>query len=153
MNSLDQTDIEILKLLQENAELSIKEIACKTFKSNASVHERIRRLKENGYIKKTVAILDRRLVNCNLIAFCHVLLNNHASKTLDSFEKEVIKFPEVMECYQMTGTFDFILRVVTPDIDAYHDFYRNKLANLADIATVQTFFVLSEAKSETAYPL
>ncbi|MFY7826857.1 MAG: Lrp/AsnC family transcriptional regulator [Flectobacillus sp.] len=153
MNSLDQTDLEILKLLQENAELSIKEIAHKIYKSNASVHERIRRLKENGYIKKTVAILDRRLINCNLIAFCHVLLNNHASKTLDSFENEVIKFPEVMECYQMTGTFDFILRVVTPDIDAYHDFYRNKLANLADIATVQTFFVLSEAKSETAYPI
>lgn len=153
MNALDNTDLDILRLLQVNADLSIKEIAASIHKSNAAVHERIRRLKENGYIKRTVAILDRRLINRNLIAFCHVLLNNHASTTLQSFEEQVVRFPEVMECYQMTGTFDFILRVVTPDIDAYHTFYRHKLANLPDIATVQTFFVLSEAKSDTAYPL
>jgi len=82
-----------------------------------------------------------------------VLLNDHTSATLDAFEQEVSKFPEVMECLQMTGTFDFILRIATRDMEAYRLFYRNKLATLPNITTVQSFFVLSEAKSETAYPL
>ena len=99
-----------------------------------------------------MAILDRKKINKSLICFSHVLLNDHAAHTLIGFEKEVVKFPEVMECFQMTGTFDFILRVATTDMDAYHTFYR-KLAALPNITTVQSFFVLSETKSDTAYPL
>ncbi len=81
-----------------------------------------------------------------------MLLKDHSANTLSSFENEVVKFPEVMECFQMTGTFDFILRIATADMDAYHVFYR-KLATLPNITTVQSFFVLSETKSDTAYPL
>ena len=153
MNDLDHTDKEILKLLQKDASLTNKEISYKINKSIATIHERIRRLKEQGYIKRTVAILDRKKINKSLIAFSQVLLNDHAADTLYNFEKEVSKFPEVMECFQMTGTFDFLLRIATTDMDAYHDFYRNKLATLANITTVQSFFVLSETKSDTAYPL
>ncbi|MNS95051.1 Leucine-responsive regulatory protein [compost metagenome] len=122
-------------------------------KSIATVHERIRRLNEKGVIKRIVAILDRKKINRKLIAFTHVLLNDHTVDTLNQFELEVIKFPEVMECLQMSGSFDFILRIATHDMDTYHDFYRNKLAALPNINTVQSFFVLSEAKSDTAYPL
>jgi DNA-binding Lrp family transcriptional regulator len=152
MNDLDQTDITILRLLQKDAELTNKEMAFQLNKSVATVHERIRRLKEMGYIKRVVAILDRKKINKGLICFSHVLLNDHAANTLIGFEKEVVRFPEVMECFQMTGTFDFILRVATTDMDAYHTFYR-KLAALPNITTVQSFFVLSETKSDTAYPL
>jgi DNA-binding Lrp family transcriptional regulator len=88
-----------------------------------------------------------------LIAFSHVLLNDHTRETLDTFEQAVAKFPEVMECFQMTGTVDFILRIATTDMEAYRDFYRNKLATLPNISTVQSYFVLSEVKSETAFPL
>ena len=151
-NNLDKTDLSILGLLQQNAELTNKEIAVQLHKSVATIHERIRRLKETGYIKRIEAILDRKKIDKGLIAFSQVLLNDHAAKTLSSFEKEVVKFPEVMECFQMTGTFDFILRVATTDMEAYHIFYR-KLATLPNITTVQSFFVLSETKSETAYPL
>jgi Lrp/AsnC family leucine-responsive transcriptional regulator len=150
---LDPTDIEILKLLQKDASLTNKEISYELRKSIATVHERIRRLKDQGYIKRVVAILDRKKVNKGLIAFSQVLLNDHAATTLSGFENEVAKFPEVMECFQMTGAFDFILRIATSDMDAYHDFYRNKLATLPNITTVQSFFVLSETKSDTAYPL
>ncbi|HWZ03471.1 MAG TPA: Lrp/AsnC family transcriptional regulator [Mucilaginibacter sp.] len=151
--NLDVTDKEILKLLQTDASLTNKEISYKLNKSIATIHERIKRLKEQGYIKRIVAILDRRKINKSLIAFSQVLLNDHASKTLNEFEREVAKFPEVMECFQMTGSFDFILRIATSDMDAYNDFYRNKLANLPNITTVQSFFVLTETKSDTAYPL
>lgn len=152
-HDLDPVDIEILKLLQKDASLTNKEISFKLHKSIATVHERIKRLKEHGYIKRTVAILDRKKINRNLIAFSQVLLNDHTKETLSTFEREVAKFPEVMECFQMTGTFDFVLRIATSDMDAYHDFYRNKLSILPKISTVQSFFVLSETKSDTAYPL
>ncbi len=152
-NDLDVIDIEILKLLQRDATLTNKEISFKLHKSIATIHERIKRLKEQGYIQRVVAILDRKKIKRSLIAFSHVLLNDHTADTLNKFEQEVAKFPEVMECFQMTGTFDFILRIATSDMEAYHNFYRNKLATLPNITTVQSFFVLSETKSETAYPL
>ena len=150
--NLDSIDIEILRLLQKNAELTNREIAAQLYKSVATIHERVRRLKEQGFIKKVVAILDGKKINKGLVAFSHVLLHDHAADTLSGFEKEVVKFPEVMECFQMTGSFDFILRIATSDMDAYHVFYR-KLATLPNITTVQSFFVLSETKSDTAYPL
>lgn len=150
---LDPLDIRILRLVQRDASLTHKEIAAELGKSVATVHERLRRLKEQGFIKKIVAILDRKKIDKSLIAFSQVLLHNHTAETLASFEREVSKFPEVMECFQMTGTFDFILRIATSDMDAYHDFYRNKLARLPNITTVQSFFVLSETKSVTAYPI
>ena len=152
-SELDPVDWQILRLLQKDATLTNKEIAFELNKSVATIHERIRRLKEQGYIKKIVALLDRKKVNKGLIAFSQVLLNDHTADTLATFEKEVARFPEVMECFQMTGTFDFILRIATSDMDAYHDFYRNKLAKLPNITTVQSFFVLSETKSITAYPI
>jgi Lrp/AsnC family leucine-responsive transcriptional regulator len=150
---LDTVDLQILRLLQKDASLTNKEIAFELDKSVATIHERIRKLKEQGYIKKIVALLDRKKINRGLIAFSQVLLNDHTAQTLATFEKEVSRFPEVMECFQMTGTFDFILRIATSDMDAYHDFYRNKLATLPNITTVQSFFVLSETKSITAYPI
>lgn len=153
VNDLDHTDTELLKLLQQDASLTNKELSAKLHKSIATIHERIRRLKDQGYIKRTVVILDRKKINRNLIAFSQVLLNDHTKETLSTFEREVVKFPEVMECFQMTGTFDFVLRIATSDMDAYHDFYRNKLSTLPRITTVQSFFVLSETKSDTAYPL
>lgn len=153
LNNLDQTDIDILKLLQKDASLTNKEICYKLNKSIGTIHQRIQRLKDEGYILRTVAILNRKKLNTSLIAFSQVLLNDHTADTLNTFEREVAKFPEVMECFQMTGTFDFLLRIATSDMDAYHAFYRNKLATLPNITTVQSFFVLSETKSITAYPL
>jgi Lrp/AsnC family transcriptional regulator, leucine-responsive regulatory protein len=152
ISDLDTTDLEILKILQKDASLTNKEISFKLHKSIATVHERIKRLREQGYIKRVVAILDRKKIDKSLIAFSQVLLNDHTADTLNTFEREVIKFPEVMECFQMTGTFDFILRIATSDMDEYHHFYR-KLGTLPKITSVQSFFVLSETKSDTAYPL
>lgn len=153
MSELDKTDKDIIRLLQVDAELTNKELAYKLRKSVATIHERVRKLKKQGYIKKIVAIVDRKKIGRSLLAFSQVLLNDHAAETLATFEREVSRFPEVMECFQMTGTFDFILRIATTDMDAYHEFYRHKLATLPNITTVQSFFVLSETKSETAYPI
>ncbi|AMP98159.1 AsnC family transcriptional regulator [Pedobacter cryoconitis] len=153
MTELDVTDKEILRILQINAGITHKQLSEQLYKSVATIHERIRRLKKLGYIMRTVVILDRRKIEMNLIAYSQVLLNDHAADTLKGFEDEVVKFPEVMECLQMTGSFDFVLKIATRDMDTYHTFYRQKLATLPNITTVQSFFVLSEAKSDTAYPI
>lgn len=151
INNLDKTDTGILKLLQQDALLSNKQLALELNKSTATIHERVRRLKAEGYIKRSVAILDGKKIGKSLIAYSQVQLKEHTDQALSSFEKEVVKFTEVMECYHMTGAFDFILRIVISDMDAYHSFLRNKLAQLSNIGTVQSFFVMSEIKSETAY--
>jgi Lrp/AsnC family leucine-responsive transcriptional regulator len=154
MNSgLDIPDVKILQLLQTDARLTNKELAHKLGKSLTPVFERVKRLQEQGYIKRYVAILDRKKVNRNLIAFTHVQLKEHSSTILKNFESEVIKFDEVMECYHMTGAFDFILRIAIKDMEAYHEFLMHKLSRLPDIGTLQSFFVMSEAKHETAYQL
>jgi len=151
--NLDPIDIKLLRLLQEDATLSNKELSYKLNKSIAAVHERVKKLKAQGYIKKVVAILDRQKIGIGLISFSQVFLKAHTAYVLNEFEKEVSKFPEVMECYQMAGSYDFMLRIATRDMEAYHVFLRYKLAVLPQVNTVQTYFVLSETKSETIYPI
>lgn len=150
---LDDVDIKLLRLLQKDASLSNKELSYHLNKSIAAVHERVKKLKTNGYIKRTVAILDRKLLEIDLISFSQVFLKAHTAEVLNEFEREVAKFPEVMGCYQMAGSYDFMLRIATRDMEAYHIFLRHKLAVLPHVNTVQTYFVLSETKSETAYPI
>ena len=149
---MDGTDLEILRLLQQDATLTNKDISARLHKSLAAIHERSRRLKEQGIIKRIVAILDRKQINIGLIAFSHVVLVDHSTGPLGHFEKEISAFPEIMECFQVSGDVDFVLRVATENMDAYHTFYR-KLTDLPNVQKVLSFFVLSETKSDTAYPL
>ncbi|SEM62612.1 DNA-binding transcriptional regulator, Lrp family [bacterium A37T11] len=151
--SLDLIDLELLKILQQDATLTNKDLSMQLNRSVAAIQERRRKLNEQGYIKRTVAILDRKKIGRSLIAFSHVLLKSHSAATLGEFETEVSKFAEVMECFQMTGAYDFILRIAVADMEAYNHFLRDKLATLPNISTVQSFFVLREPKSSTAYPL
>ncbi len=150
---LQDDDIRILRLLQHDARLTTKEIADKLGKSQTPVYERIRRLEKEGYIVGYVALLDKNKIQRSLIAFSHVQLKEHSSAMLNAFKESTSKFPEVMECYQMTGEYDFILKVVVKDMNEYNEFYNNTLSALPNIRTVQSFFVLSEGKVATAYPL
>ena len=150
---LDSTDIHILQLLQHDARLTTKEIADKLGKSVTPVYERIRKLEETGTISRYVALLNKDLVGKNLIAFTTVQLKEHSQPALGNFLKEGSKFNEVMECYHLTGTFDFLLKIAIRDMKEYNDFLMNKLSTLPNIGVVQSFFVLSEGKVETAYAL
>lgn len=153
MFEIDELDKQILRLLQVDASITNREIAQTLRRSITTIHDRISRLKEEGIILRSVAILDRKKVGKGLLTFSHVLLNQHTIEVLEQFEKSVKKFPEVLECFQMTGSFDFLLRVSTRDMEEYHHFYRYKLAKLPNITTVNSYFALSETKSVTAYPI
>ncbi|HMH23619.1 MAG TPA: Lrp/AsnC family transcriptional regulator [Puia sp.] len=153
LTALDNTDIRILQLLQHDARITSKEIADKLGKSITPVYERIKKMEEKGYIKRYVALLDKDLIGKNLTAFTTVQLKEHSQSALRGFEKEVIKFQEVMECYHLTGQFDFLIKVAIQDMKEYNAFLMNKLATLSNVGGVQTYFVLSEGKVETAYAL
>ena len=150
---LDAADVRILQLLQHDARMTTKEIADKLGLSATPVYERVRRLENEGYILGYVALLNKDKIDRNLIGYTTVQLKEHSQQVLRSFEKEVIKFHEVMECSQLTGQADFLLKVVIRDMEAYHDFLMNKLSTLPNIGVVQTSFVLAQAKDDTAYHL
>lgn len=153
MVKYDLADKRILMLLQHDARLTTKEIADKLGKSVTAVYERIRRLEKEGYISGYVAILNRELIEKRLVAFANVQLKEHAHLMLKDFEKSVVKLAEVMECHHMTGSYDYLLKIVVDDMAAYHDFILNKLAKLANIGTVQSSFIMTEVKYGTAYHL
>lgn len=153
MFEIDELDKQILRLLQVDASVTHRQIAQTLRRSITTIHDRISRLKQEGIILRSVAVLDRKKIGKGLLTFSHVLLNQHTIEVLEQFEKAVKKFPEVLECFQMTGSFDFLLRISTRDMEEYHEFYRYKLAKLPNITTVNSYFALSETKSVTAYPI
>jgi Lrp/AsnC family transcriptional regulator, leucine-responsive regulatory protein len=150
---LDKTDIRLLELLQADARLTTKELADKLGKTVTPVYERKRRLENEGFITRYTAIVDKNKIGKSLVAFTNVQLRQHAQQILLNFEKAIIKFEEVMECYHMTGVYDYLLKVAVTDMAAYQDFIVNKLARLTDIGTVQSSFVMTEVKHETAYKI
>ena len=153
MFEIDDLDKQILSILQVDASVTHRQIAQTLRRSITTIHDRISRLKQEGVILRSVAVLDRKKIGKGLLTFSHVLLNQHTTEVLEQFEKAVKKFREVLECFQMTGSFDFLLRISTRDMEEYHEFYRYKLAKLPNITTVNSYFALSETKSVTAYPI
>ena len=150
---LDKTDIRLLELLQADARLTTKELADKLGKTVTPVYERKRRLENEGFITRYTAIVDKNKIGKSLVAFTNVQLRQHAQQILLNFEKTIVKFEKVIECYHMTGVYDYLLKVAVTDMAAYQDFIVNKLAKLTDIGTVQSSFVMTEVKHETAYKI
>ena len=116
---LDNYDLHILHLLQHDARLTNKEISDKIGKSVSSIFERITKLQETGYIKQFVAVLDNKLIHKSLVAFTNVNLKAHSREMMLAFEREVIRFTEVMECFHMTGEFEFLIKIAVRDMDEY----------------------------------
>ncbi len=153
MKPLDAIDRRILGYLQEDARPTNKEIAARLHMSITPVFERIRRLEEDGYIQRYVALLDKTKLGFKLTAWCNVQLKEHTKPFLHAFEERVGALPEVIECYHIAGMFDYLLRVVVPDMEAYQHFIVHKLADLPNIGNVQSSFVMTEIKYSTALPL
>jgi Lrp/AsnC family leucine-responsive transcriptional regulator len=143
---LDAKDISILALLQQNARMTVKEIADKIHLSTTPVHERIKRMETNGVIKQYATLVDPAKVKKGLIAICYVSLKEHSKTAGTKFIKAINAMTEVLECYTISGEFDFMLKVVTEDMNAYHDFHVNKLSNIENMGHVQSVFVMGVIK-------
>lgn len=149
----DETDKRILKLLQLNGRLSAKEIADKIGLTVTPTYERIRKIEKSGIVKSVVALLDREQLELKTIVYCNVSLQVHALRVLQQFERAVKKMNEVMECYHITGNFDYLLKVAVKDMNAYQQFLTQKLASLDNIAQVHSNFVMTDVKYSTAYEM
>lgn len=153
IKKLDKIDKQILNLLQQNCTLNTKQIADKVGLSLTPTYERIRRFEKNGIINGYVAILNKEKIGKSLVVYCNVSLQLHSKTLLKKFELAIVKFEEVMECYHTAGTFDYLLKVVTTDMNHYQDFLTNKLAATENIAHVQSSFIMTEVKCKTNYKL
>ena len=145
----DSIDLQILKLLQQNARMTIKEIGEQVHLSTTPVHERIRRMEENGVIQQYTTIVNRDRVGKGLMVICYVSLRQHSKNAGARFISAIQNLPEVIECLTISGEFDFMLKVVTAGMDSYYDFHVNKLSQIDNVGNVQSVFVMGVVKQST----
>ena len=144
--SPDAKDMSILRLLQENARITVKEIGDKVHLSTTPVHERIKRMEEAGVIKQYATLVDHSKVKKGLMVICYVSLKQHNKNAGTKFIKAIHELNEVIECYNISGEFDFMLKVVAENMDAYYDFHVNKLSQIENMGHVQSVFVMGIIK-------
>ena len=143
---LDQKDVAILKLLQHNARVTIKEISDKVNLSTTPVYERIKWMEEAGVIRQYATLVDPEKLNKHLMVIVYVSLRQHNKTAGSKFVKAINEMNEVLECYSISGEFDFMLKVVVEDMNVYYDFHVNRLSEIENIGNVQSVFVMGVVK-------
>lgn len=150
---IDETDKKILELLQVNAHFTLKDIASEINLSQTPVHDRIKRLEKEGYIDKYATILNKKKTGNNLIVYCQVTLVKQTIDLSGAFNEAIMNFPEVIECNFVSGGFDYMLKVVLPDMESYHYFHQKKLSVLPSVALINSYFIIKEVKNTTVLPI
>jgi Lrp/AsnC family leucine-responsive transcriptional regulator len=147
----DKTDKDILKFLQEDAKLTTKELAGRLNLSPTPVYERIKRLESEGVITNYVAVVNREKVGKDLMVLCNIRLKEHEKKAGARFVQQITELSEVVECLNISGDYDFLIKVVVSDMREYQSFIMNKLASLENIGSTQSIFVMGEIKNDRTF--
>ena len=150
---MDLVDKKILGFLQEDNKQTNKELSSKLGLSVTAVYERIKKLERLGVIKKNVSLLDKNKVNMSFVAFCNIKLVQHSKDYVIQFENEVTKLKEVLECYHISGDYDYLLKVMVEDMEAFREFMVKKLTSIDHIGSTHSTFMISEVKHTTAFSL
>jgi Lrp/AsnC family transcriptional regulator len=150
--SLDDFDRRLLSLLQENAALSVNELAERVGLSPSPCWRRIQKLETEGYIRARVALLDPKKLNLGVTVFAAIRTNQHNATWLEAFSRAVVGIPEIVEVYRMSGQIDYMLRIVVPDIDAYDAVYKRLIAAI-ELHDVSSTFAMEVLKSTTVLPV
>tara|TARA_R110002033_G_scaffold48042_6_gene94041 strand:+ start:23836 stop:24306 length:471 start_codon:yes stop_codon:yes gene_type:complete len=150
---LDRYEKKILEILQEDARISSGELADKVGLSQSPCWRRVNMLEESGVIRKRVVLVDRKKVGLRAQVFAQVKLSAHGRAHLADFEAAVADIPEIIECFVLMGTVDFLLRVVTVDIESYESLFFEKLSRLPGVQEITSSIALSEIKNSTALPI
>lgn len=151
--SLDKIDLSILRQMQQDATLSVQNIADRIGLSPTSCWRRLRKLQDDGVIRKQVALLDSELLNLNVNVIAQVKLREHSEEILRKFEQSVAEIPEVVECYSVSGDTDFLLRMVVRDVAAYENLLYTKLVRILEMGTMNSMFALRQVKYTTELPI
>lgn len=153
MPSLDAVDIRLLQILQDNCNLTTKEIASRVNLSPTPVFERIKRLEKEGYIKKYVAVLDEEKMGNGFVVFCSIRLKQHTKELGRRFMEAVLKLDEVTECYNTSGEYDFMMKIHVSSMKHYQDFVLDTLGEIDSIGNLHSIFVLGIAKQSHKIPV
>ncbi len=153
MERLDDIDLAILRILQEDSSLTIKELAARVNLSTTPIFERQKRLEREGYIKRYVAVLDGEKLGRGFEVFCNVKLKHLNTAIAGEFVEAVQHISEVMECYNISGEYDYILHIYVPDMNYYRNFLINVLGNIDSLGSVQSIFVMERVKNSSGFPL
>ncbi|WP_397362580.1 Lrp/AsnC family transcriptional regulator [Olleya sp. R77988] len=151
--NFDAIDRKLLQLLQNDSKQTNKELSGKLNLSVTAVFERIKKLENNGVINKYVALVKKEKIDKSFVAFCHIKLSQHKQEYVVQFEKDVANLTEVLECHHISGDYDYILKVMVKDMEAFREFMVTKLTNINHIGSTHSMFVISEVKSTTAIPV
>lgn len=152
METLDKTDLLILRTLQENARLTTKELASRVNLSTTPVFERQKRLEAEGYIRRYVAVIDAQKLNRGFIVFCSVKLRQLNRDIAADFTDRIQSIPEVTECYNISGDYDYLLKIHAPDMKYYQEFILNVLGTIDSLGSLMSTFVMSEVKHRYGIP-
>lgn len=145
---LDKVDLQILRTLQENARLTTKELAAQVSLSSTPVFERLKRLEREGYIKKYIAVLDADKLNQGFVVFCNVKLRRMNKDIAMEFTRIIQNIPEVTECYNISGSYDYLLKIHAPNMKYYQEFIINVLGTIDSLGSLESMFVMDEVKHD-----
>jgi len=148
---MDSTDKKLLQLLQNDTKKTTKELSLKLNLSVTAVYERIKKLEREGVIEKYVALLNRNKIDKGFVVFCHIKLIQHSKDFLTKFESEVVKLDEVLECFHVSGDYDYILKICIKDMEAYREFMVTKLTTLNHIGSTHSTFMIGQVKNTTVF--
>ncbi len=144
----DEIDKKILFFLQKDSKITTKQLSIYLNLSSTAVYERIKKLEKNGIIEKYVALINKEKVEKAFVVFCQIKLIQHKHAYVKKFEKEVIKFEEVLECYNVSGDYDYFLKIVVKNMEEYHNFLNDKLTTLDHISSAHSTFIMNEVKND-----
>ena len=151
--NFDAIDTKLLKLLQTDAKQTTKQLSTKLNLSVTAVYERIKKLEREGVIEKQVALLNRNKIKKAFVVFCHLKLMQHTKEFISDFEKDVVKLNEVLECFHVSGDYDYILKICVADMEEYREFMVTKLTTLQHIGSTHSTFMIGEVKNTTVYTI
>jgi len=149
----DETDRKLLHLLQKDSKQTNKALSHKLNLSVTAVYERIKKLEKNGIVSQYVALVDKSKVKKDFVAFCHVKLVQHSQDYVVKFERDVGQLDEVLECYHLSGDYDYLLKVLVKDMKSFREFMVEKLTKIDHIGSTHSMFMINEVKHTTAITL
>ena len=151
--TLDETDRKILRILQRNSDLTVKELAAKLHLSTSPTFERQKRLERDGYIERYMAVLNPRKVGNGIMVLCNIRLKQHSQELIQEFMDVVQNLEEITECYNTSGDYDFLIKVYAHDMKSYQQFMLNTLGTINCIGSLHSIFVIDETKNTHGVPI
>ena len=151
--TLDETDRKILRILQRNSNLTVKELAAKLHLSTSPTFERLKRLERDGYIERYMAVVNPHKVGNGIMVLCNIRLKQHSQELIQEFMNVVQNLEEITECYNTSGDYDFLIKVYAHDMKSYQQFMLNTLGTINCIGSLHSIFVIDETKNTHAVPI